>query len=101
MALNQGPLMTLIPLLTVVSLGLTLVHTGLIVLIWQRHEATRDQTNKIDRRLSVLEAHLSVLDQIERRQNLQGEQLSALMERTNATLGAVVSIQEYLRDRST
>lgn len=92
--------MDLIPLLAVVSLGLVLVHTGLIFLIWQRHEATRDHTNRIDRRLAVMEAHLAVLDQIERRQNAQGEQLSALMERTNATLGAVVSIQEYLRDKA-
>lgn len=81
-----------------ISLGLMFVHTGLIVVLWQRHETTREHTNRFDRRLAVLEAHLTVLDQIERRQNVQGEQLSALMERTNATLGAVVSIQEHLRD---
>jgi hypothetical protein len=89
--------MDLIPLLAVVSLGLVLAHTGLILMIWHRHETTRDHTNRIDRRLSVIEVQLIGIDDIRARQQQQSEQLSALIERSKSTQEAVLSIQDFLR----
>lgn len=101
MALNQGTPMDLIPLLAVVSLALTLVHTGLIVLIWQRQEGTREKATSLDTRLHVMEAHLSGIDDIRTRQQQQSEQLAALIERTASTQDMLLSIQEHLRKQST
>lgn len=101
MALNQGTPMELIPLLAVVSLALTLVHTGLIVLIWQRQEGTREKTTSLGTRLAVMEAHLAGIDDIRARQQQQSEQLSALIERTASTQDMLLSIQEHLRKQST
>lgn len=100
MALTQGTPMDLIPLLAVVSLALTLVHTGLIVVIWQRQESGREKSTELDTRLAVMEAHLSGIDDIRARQQQQSEQLAALIERTASTQNMLLSIQEHLRKQS-
>lgn len=100
MALTEGTWMDLIPLLAVISLGLALAHTGLIAAIWQRQEVAREKTTELDTRMSVMEAHLSGIDDIRARQQQQSEQLAALIERSASTQNMLLSIQEHLRKQA-
>ena len=90
-------------LIALAALFAALAALGLVVALWrrqdevrERHEMHRETAGEHETRLRVLELRLSMLDEIERRQDEQGEMLSKLVERTGTTLEMVVSIQRFL-----
>lgn len=87
-------------LIALAALLAALAALALVVVLWRRQDEHRDAhrtaTNEHETRLRVLELRLSALDEIERRQDEQGEMLSKLVERTGTTLEMVTSIQRFL-----
>lgn len=91
--------MELMPALVALSLGLSLVHTALIFLMWTRTEDQRNRSTEMDARTRAMEAHLQSIEVVRVRQHAQGEQLAALIERSKSMQDAMLSIQDYLRGK--
>lgn len=99
MAMTDEIAMSMTPLMAVASLGLTLVHSGLIFLMWTRAEDQRNRHTETDARTRAMEAHLQSIEVVRVRQHAQGEQLAALIERSKSMQDAMLSIQDYLRGK--
>ena len=99
-----GNEMELTTLLSVIALGVSLliaaVNAALLVLVWRDMEGHRKQSADHAARLLVLESSIKGIDDIRERQQTQSEQLSALMERTASSQEMLLSIQDFLRERS-